>query len=513
MHDTALEIGRLMIEIYASKNARILELGSMDVNGSLRQFAPEDSSYLGVDLELGNSVDMVVEPGMPLPFEDGAFDLILASSVFEHDPAFWATFLDLARLLRDGGYLYINAPSNGQVHRYPEDHWRFYPDSGLALARWATSQGFPVNLIESFTAPRKSDIWNDFVAVFRRGKNEGALKGRFLHTHFNGKNVWVLGANKPLKPSDPTEDMLLLEAARGKASKFEKEVVETRAKIEQMSQDAHTLQSTLRQREEEIAQITHERTELEQGFKARQDELAKRIEALQTERDAAVSALTAIEARLEEQSKALAHQQAETIRYEQAKAETQAELAVNRAALATSEARLGQQDEALAKLKARAKQARKSKKALSKQVEESQTDLEQACKERLDAESSLEDRFGELATLTRLLNAAETSAREAEVRRMTSESQRLASEARSQAEAENRVWLARVHAHLAEMKFWTALLPPRIRAERRCKRLRGAGLFNAEKYLELYPDVMAAGMDPLRHYILHGMEEGRERPV
>lgn len=105
MHDTAPEIGRLAIEIYECKNARLIELGSMDVKLSLRPFAPEDSSYFGVDLELGKSLGMVVEPGKPLPFEDGAFDLILASFVFEHDPAFWATFLDLARLLRDGGHL------------------------------------------------------------------------------------------------------------------------------------------------------------------------------------------------------------------------------------------------------------------------------------------------------------------------------------------------------------------------------------------------------------------------
>jgi len=89
----------------------------------------------------------------------------------------------------------------------------------------------------------------------------------------------------------------------------------------------------------------------------------------------------------------------------------------------------------------------------------------------------------------------------------------LHSRSRIRAETENRAWLARVYTHLAEMKFWIALLPPRHREQRRLKLLRSAGLFNAEKYLELYPDVAAAGMDPLRHYILHGMEEGRERPV
>jgi hypothetical protein len=37
------------------------------------------------------------------------------------------------------------------------------------------------------------------------------------------------------------------------------------------------------------------------------------------------------------------------------------------------------------------------------------------------------------------------------------------------------------------------------------------GLFDAESYLAHYPDVQQAGMDPLRHYIWHGMGEGRRR--
>ena len=173
MHDTALKIGRLAIEIYADKRKpHILEIGSLDVNGSLRQFAPADGTYIGVDMCEGQSVDVVVEPGQALPFDPGSFDLVLASSVFEHDPAFWMTFLELVKVMRKGGFLYINAPSNGKVHRYPEDHWRFYPDAGRALERWAKNQGHDVTLIESFTAPRIGDMWNDFVAVFQKEGGE-----------------------------------------------------------------------------------------------------------------------------------------------------------------------------------------------------------------------------------------------------------------------------------------------------------------------------------------------------
>ena len=142
MHDTALEIGRLAIEVYAKKEAsRILEIGSLDVNGSLRTFAPQASEYIGVDMTSGKGVDIVINPNDPLPFTDQSFDFIIASSVFEHDPTFWMTFLDVGRLLCKGGFFYLNVPSNGAVHRYPTDNWRFYPDSGPALEKWALSQG------------------------------------------------------------------------------------------------------------------------------------------------------------------------------------------------------------------------------------------------------------------------------------------------------------------------------------------------------------------------------------
>jgi hypothetical protein len=40
--------------------------------------------------------------------------------------------------------------------------------------------------------------------------------------------------------------------------------------------------------------------------------------------------------------------------------------------------------------------------------------------------------------------------------------------------------------------------------------LRESGLFDAEWYLSTYPDVAAAGIEPLEHYLVHGASEGRE---
>ncbi|MCO6414921.1 class I SAM-dependent methyltransferase [Siccirubricoccus sp. KC 17139] len=166
MHDTAMACGAAFFAAYLGAGpARVLDIGAADVNGSLRSVAPPGTTYVGADLGPDRGVDVVVAPGAPLPFAPESFDAVIATSCFEHDPAFWLTFLHMAEVLRPGGHLYLNMPSNGAYHGYPGDVWRFYPDAGLALAEWARRQGVAMQLVESGTLPRGVDGWNDFVVV------------------------------------------------------------------------------------------------------------------------------------------------------------------------------------------------------------------------------------------------------------------------------------------------------------------------------------------------------------
>src|SRR5579859_5779437 len=121
MHDTAYEIGRVFFQIYVDAYAQVLEIGSQNVNGSLRDFAPVYGEYVGVDIVDGPGVDIVLDDSGGLPFPNDRFDAVIASSCFEHDQMFWLTFLEMTRVVKDGGYLYINAPSNGNYHSYPYD--------------------------------------------------------------------------------------------------------------------------------------------------------------------------------------------------------------------------------------------------------------------------------------------------------------------------------------------------------------------------------------------------------
>jgi SAM-dependent methyltransferase len=260
MHDTAFYIGTLAMNIYADlRSDSILEIGSQSLNGGLRENALPTTRYVGVDIEAGEGVDVVVEPGKPLPVEEGSFDLVMATSVFEHDPFFWMTFLEMCRAAKDGGYIYINAPSNGVVHRYPQDNWRFYPDSGRALAAWAALQGTPVTVVESFIAARDKDIWNDFVAVFRKGPIKRALPKVFLHEQVPCTDIITWKSKEIVSPSEQPEDVILLRQSEERARLAEEELVSRVIERDSVAQDLASLKHEQDQLKTRLAETEDER--------------------------------------------------------------------------------------------------------------------------------------------------------------------------------------------------------------------------------------------------------------
>jgi SAM-dependent methyltransferase len=212
MHDTALEAGKIFFETYAYQDdLRILDVGSQDITGSLRSVTPKTAEYVGADVVQGPGVDVLLENPYAFPFDGNEFDLIVSSSCFEHNDMFWVTFLEMVRVTKPGGYIYINAPSNGVFHRHPRDSWRFYPDCGRALEMWAQRQNSPVLLMECLTLRRKNDIWNDCILVFRKEPSARQVPAKLMSDHFtNARNITRLGNVEILNYSQMTEDMELV---------------------------------------------------------------------------------------------------------------------------------------------------------------------------------------------------------------------------------------------------------------------------------------------------------------
>lgn len=186
MHQSAMQHGQRFFETYVpqlpSAQPTIVEIGAQNVNGTLRDVCPQGLEYIGLDFADGEGVDRIMHNPYHLPLEDASVDIVVSSSCFEHAEFFWLTVLDIMRVLKAGGLLYMNVPSNGHFHRWPVDCWRFYPEAGKALANWSVYNGYDVMLLESFIGDRldprqwlQPDLdwgahgaWNDFVAVILR---------------------------------------------------------------------------------------------------------------------------------------------------------------------------------------------------------------------------------------------------------------------------------------------------------------------------------------------------------
>jgi hypothetical protein len=132
--------------------------------------------------------------------------------------------------------------------------------------------------------------------------------------------------------------------------------------------------------------------------------------------------------------------------------------------------------------------------------------------------------FDELAQLTRLLQASETGAaaaaeaRAAAERRVAEQTQELIrlsallsqENGRAEGSAGYAEWLREMTRVAEAMPKWWGMMPEVWRRKREHEAYRRTGLFDAQLYLQNYPDVAADGMDPVRHYIQHGMAEGRQ---
>jgi SAM-dependent methyltransferase len=106
------------------KGTKVLEVGSLNINGSVRQFFEPDQ-YIGCDLGEGAGVDIVCR-GHELPYANESFDVVISCECFEHDKHWEKTFQKMIDLARKGGLVIfscatIGRPEHGTTRTSPAD--------------------------------------------------------------------------------------------------------------------------------------------------------------------------------------------------------------------------------------------------------------------------------------------------------------------------------------------------------------------------------------------------------
>ena len=93
------------------ENVKVIEIGSLDINGTIRQhFA--NCEYVGVDVGQGPNVDLVCE-GQSVDHPDNTYDVSGSCNCFEHNPHWVETFRNMWRMTKVGGLVFVSVPTTG----------------------------------------------------------------------------------------------------------------------------------------------------------------------------------------------------------------------------------------------------------------------------------------------------------------------------------------------------------------------------------------------------------------
>ena len=106
----------------------MIEVGSYDVNGSLRYIAEllKPAEYIGVDIMEGPGVDIIC-PSENLLQEFGkeSFDLVISTCTLEHIRDWQKAVSNIKGVCKPNGIILIIVPSDWPLHDCPYDFWRY----------------------------------------------------------------------------------------------------------------------------------------------------------------------------------------------------------------------------------------------------------------------------------------------------------------------------------------------------------------------------------------------------
>lgn len=140
MCDTScLDFGRQELKGDDVAGKFVLEVGAMDVNGSLRSIAMQyqPARYVGVDIAAGPGVDEVCPAeALEQRFGADAADVVISTEMLEHVFDWRRVIHNLKAVLKPGGVLLLTTRSKGfPLHGYPSDWWRFEIEDFQAIFR------------------------------------------------------------------------------------------------------------------------------------------------------------------------------------------------------------------------------------------------------------------------------------------------------------------------------------------------------------------------------------------
>ncbi len=154
--------------VAALPSPTVVELGSRNVSGLLRRnHFPNAGKYVGIDIHAGEGVDIVGDAHrLSALIAPDSVDALYSFSVFEHLLFPWKVVLEINRVLKPGGIVFVSTHPVWPAHELPWDFWRF-PVGGLAglfskplgFELIAATEGLPAKIYSLAGDPPTREIY------------------------------------------------------------------------------------------------------------------------------------------------------------------------------------------------------------------------------------------------------------------------------------------------------------------------------------------------------------------
>lgn len=138
MHGNVIQWVAQSLEMRKTLSAKntavhVLEIGSLDINGSVRslfdELTSDGGSFFGIDLQEGPGVDLVADASVYKT--DKQFDIVVCAEVFEHT-AVWPKIVKNAHSMLVPGGIFIatmageGRPPHSAIDENPIRSWEYY---------------------------------------------------------------------------------------------------------------------------------------------------------------------------------------------------------------------------------------------------------------------------------------------------------------------------------------------------------------------------------------------------
>lgn len=176
---------KYLYEIGNKPGMRVLEIGSREVTGTpsaRNEFAKAE--YIGFDYYEGNNVDIVGDAHKLSSFfaEEDQFDLVYTSACFEHFAMPWIVAVEIAKVLKVGGLVFVETHFSFSSHERP---WHFFQFSDMALrVLFSDALGF-----ECIEAGMSNPIVGRFSSLADPGLKNKPVPNLYCHSEYLGRKT------------------------------------------------------------------------------------------------------------------------------------------------------------------------------------------------------------------------------------------------------------------------------------------------------------------------------------